>query len=76
MMRGKNIGIIVIAVMMICPIWTNAQDLFIKNGTLLTVTKGKIENGDIVIRNGIIQRSAGIWLLLRESKSSMRQGSM
>jgi len=56
MMRGKNIGIIVIAVMMICPIWTNAQDLFIKNGTLLTVTKGTIENGDILIRNGIIQK--------------------
>jgi imidazolonepropionase-like amidohydrolase len=33
----------------------NAQDLLIKNGTILTVTKGTIRNGDILVRNGLIE---------------------
>lgn len=35
---------------------TRAQDLFIKNGTILTVTRGIILNGDILIKNGIIEK--------------------
>ena len=33
-----------------------AQDVLIKNGTVLTVTKGTIENGDVLIKKGIITR--------------------
>ena len=33
-----------------------AQDLLIKNGTILTVTKGTIENGDVLIKKGIITK--------------------
>jgi imidazolonepropionase-like amidohydrolase len=33
-----------------------AQDLLIKNGTILTVTKGTIPNGDILVQNGIINK--------------------
>lgn len=32
------------------------QDLLIKNGTLLTVTKGEIQNGDILIIDGLIKK--------------------
>ncbi|MBU4331330.1 MAG: amidohydrolase family protein [Acidobacteria bacterium] len=35
---------------------TFAQDVLIKNGTVLTVTKGTIENGDVLIKKGIITR--------------------
>ncbi len=35
---------------------TRAQDLFIKNGTILTLTRGIILNGDILIKNGIIEK--------------------
>ena len=34
----------------------NAQNLLIKNGTLLTVTQGTVTNGDILILDGIIKK--------------------
>jgi imidazolonepropionase-like amidohydrolase len=43
----------------ICLLFTNpvlAQDLLIKNGTILTVTKGTLQNGDILVRSGIIKK--------------------
>ncbi len=32
------------------------QDLLIKNGTILTVTKGTIANGDVLIIGGVIKQ--------------------
>lgn len=43
---------------MICALLVStvhAEDLLIKNGTILTVTRGTILNGDILVRNGIIK---------------------
>jgi imidazolonepropionase-like amidohydrolase len=34
--------------------WTWTQDLALKGGTILTITKGTIENGTIIIQNGKI----------------------
>ncbi|MGD8538242.1 MAG: amidohydrolase family protein, partial [Candidatus Aminicenantes bacterium] len=39
----------------LCISKVHAQDLLIKNGTILTVTKGTIPNGDILIKNGLIE---------------------
>ena len=38
------------------PGFSSAQDLLIKNGTVLTVTKGTIPNGDILVVGGIIKK--------------------
>ncbi len=35
---------------------SSAQDLLIKNGTVLTVTKGTISNGDVLVVGGIIKK--------------------
>jgi imidazolonepropionase-like amidohydrolase len=45
---------IVLAVIM--PVLLNAQNVLIKNGTILTVTKGVKENTDILVTNGKIAR--------------------
>lgn len=52
----KTIQFIVFGI--ICALFVSigyAQDLHIKNGTILTVTKGTILNGDILVKNGIIK---------------------
>ncbi len=36
--------------------FSSAQDLLIKNGTVLTVTKGTIPNGDVLVVGGIIKK--------------------
>ncbi len=36
--------------------FSSAQDLLIKNGTILTVTKGTISNGDVLVVGGIIKK--------------------
>ncbi len=36
--------------------FSSGQDLLIKNGTVLTVTGGTMESGDILIRGGVIQK--------------------
>jgi imidazolonepropionase-like amidohydrolase len=45
---------IVLAVIM--PVLLNAQNVLIKNGTVLTITKGVKENADILVTNGKIAR--------------------
>lgn len=45
---------IVLAVIM--PVLLNAQNVLIKNGTVLTITKGIKENSDILVTNGKIAR--------------------
>lgn len=40
----------------LCASPINAQDLLIKNGTVLTVTKGTVLNGDILVMDGIIKK--------------------
>ena len=45
---------IVLAVIM--PVLLNAQNVLIKNGTVLTITKGVKENSDILVTNGKIAR--------------------
>lgn len=36
--------------------WVSAQNLLVKNGTILTVTQGTITNGDVLVLDGIIQK--------------------
>ena len=48
------VRILLIALIVQIPSAAGAQDLFIKNGTLLTVTQGTIAGGDILIRGGRI----------------------
>jgi imidazolonepropionase-like amidohydrolase len=43
-------------ILVLCVRSVHAQDLFIKNGTILTVTRGTVFNGDILIKNGIINK--------------------
>ena len=55
-MKNKFIGFIV-CLSLLGPINVSyGQDLLIKNGTILTVTKGKISNGDILIVDGLIKQ--------------------
>lgn len=42
-------------ILVFSPIIGEAQDILLKNGTLLTITQGTIENGDILIINGKIK---------------------
>ena len=56
---------IVLAVIM--PVLLNAQNVLIKNGTVLTITKGVKENSDILVTNG------KIYLLQTEQALSMPQ---
>jgi len=54
MIRASRL-ISVLALLAICAIGAQAADVtLIKSGTVLTVTKGTIENGDVLIRDGKI----------------------
>ncbi len=55
-MKKKTIGFILVASLVIFSSFSFGQDLLIKNGTILTVTKGKILKGDILIIKGIIKQ--------------------
>ena len=50
----KKIALIVIAVTWSC--YAHGQNMLIKNGTVLTVTKGVLENTDVLIRDGKISQ--------------------
>jgi hypothetical protein len=54
---NKKIGIFVIFVLITCSLWIIGQEklLVIKGGQIHTITDGIIENGVILIRNGIIE---------------------
>jgi imidazolonepropionase-like amidohydrolase len=50
---GKKLTIILATLMLVVSLaWT--QDLALKGGTILTITKGTVDNGTIVIQNGRI----------------------
>ena len=55
-MKKKTIGFILVMSLVIFSSFSFGQDLLIKNGTILTVTKGKILKGDILIIKGIIKQ--------------------
>ena len=57
-MKRKRIGLIVCVsvCLAVFSISSSGQDLLIKNGTILTVTKGTIPEGDILIKGGIIKK--------------------
>ncbi|HDZ25463.1 hypothetical protein LCGC14_1075560, partial [marine sediment metagenome] len=55
-MKKKTIGFILVVSLVIFSSFSFGQDLLIKNGTILTVTKGKILKGDILIIKGIIKQ--------------------
>jgi len=55
-MKNKFIGFIVCLSLLGLINVSYGQDLLIKNGTILTVTKGKISNGDILIVDGLIKQ--------------------
>ncbi len=42
--------------LVLCPLAAGAQDLLIKNATVLTVTRGTLPKGDILILGGIIRK--------------------
>jgi len=53
----KNIMSLIIWIsLLVIPVLISGQNLLIKNGTVLTVTKGTIPKGDILILDGIIKR--------------------
>lgn len=55
-MKKKIVGLIVCLSFLFLAGLSYGQDLLIKNGTILTVTKGKIPKGDILIIGGIIKK--------------------
>ncbi|MCJ7580833.1 MAG: amidohydrolase family protein [Candidatus Aminicenantes bacterium] len=55
-MKNKLIGLVLCLILIGLSNVSYGQDLLIKNGTLLTVTKGEIPNGDILIINGVIKQ--------------------
>lgn len=55
-MKRKMIGFILCLSLAVFSSVSSAEDLLIKNGTILTVTKGTIANGDILIIRGIIKK--------------------
>jgi imidazolonepropionase-like amidohydrolase len=55
-MKNKFIGFILCLSLLGLINISYGQDLLIKNGTILTVTKGKISNGDILIVDGLIKQ--------------------
>ena len=55
-MKRKTIGLILGVGLAILTSFSFGQDLLIKNGTILTVTKGTIPKGDILIIKGIIKQ--------------------
>lgn len=55
-MKKKMIGFILCVCLAIFSSLSFGQDLLIKNGTILTVTKGTLPNGDVLIIGGIIKK--------------------
>jgi len=55
-MKKKIIPIFLGFSLLFIPVLASGQNLLIKNGTILTVTKGTIPRGDILIINGIIKK--------------------
>ncbi len=55
-MKRKMIGFILCLSLAVFSSVSSAEDLLIKNGTILTVTKGTIAKGDILIIRGIIKK--------------------
>jgi len=55
-MRIKTISFIVILSLAVFASFSFGQDLLIKNGTILTVTKGALQKGDILVIGGIIKQ--------------------
>jgi len=55
-MRKKTIGFIVVLSLAVIASFSFGQDLLIKNGTILTVTKGTLPKGDILIIGGFIKQ--------------------
>jgi imidazolonepropionase-like amidohydrolase len=55
-MKRKTIGLILGLSLAILTSFSFGQDLLIKNGTILTVTKGTIPKGDILVIKGIIKQ--------------------
>lgn len=55
-MRKKTIGFIVVLSLAVIASFPYGQDLLIKNGTILTVTKGTLPKGDILIIGGFIKQ--------------------
>lgn len=55
-MKNKFIGLFVFLSLLGLINVSYGQDLLIKNGTILTVTHGQIQNGDILIVDGIIKQ--------------------
>jgi imidazolonepropionase-like amidohydrolase len=51
--------LIVAAAAAVAPAWADGASILIKNGTLLTVTKGVIAKGDILVINGVIKQVGG-----------------
>lgn len=54
-MKKIVVLVIVFVGLLLTPMWAG-QDLFIKNGTILTITKGVIHGGDILIIGGKIKQ--------------------
>lgn len=54
-MKYKFIGLVVCLGLLGLMNVSYGQDLLIKNGTILTVTKGEMSNGDILIIDGVIK---------------------
>ncbi len=59
-MKNKFIGLIVLVSLLGLMNVSYGQDLLIKNGTILTVTQGKIPNGDILILDGLIKKIGSV----------------
>lgn len=55
-MRGKIVSFAFIFIFAFLPICNFGQDLLIKNGTILTITKGTMPKTDILILGGIIKK--------------------
>ena len=54
-----GLWLIVAAAASVAPAWADGASILIKNGTLLTVTKGVIAKGDILVINGVIKQVGG-----------------
>ena len=57
-MNKRVVGFVIVLCLTFLSGLSFGQDLLIKNGTILTVTKGTIPKGDILILGGIIKEIA------------------
>lgn len=55
-MKKKIVLFIICYSLLLIPVFSSGQNILIKNGTILTVTKGTIPQGDILIIGGIIKK--------------------